>query len=53
MELVYVGAIDDNANDANEVEEYYLGDALEAMVAGDDITKASTKSLGCTFKRVS
>jgi len=52
-ELVYFGAIDDNANDANAVEEYYLRDAIEAMIAGREIPKAVTSPLGCTIKSVS
>lgn len=51
MELVYKGAIDDNANDASKVQEYFLKDAIEAMVAGTAVAKPSTKSLGCTIKR--
>ncbi|MEQ9279946.1 MAG: redoxin domain-containing protein [Balneola sp.] len=52
MKLVYVGAIDDNASDANAVESFYLKDAIEQMVAGEKITQSKTKSLGCTIKRV-
>lgn len=51
MKLVYRGAIDDNANDATKVKEYFLKDAIEAMVAGTAVVKPSTKSLGCTIKR--
>lgn len=51
--LVYVGAIDDNANDASAVKEYYLKDAIEQMLAGEQITTPTTRSLGCTIKRVS
>ncbi|XWN38669.1 MAG: redoxin family protein [Balneola sp.] len=53
MKLVYVGAIDDNARDANAVESFYIKDAIEQMIAGDKITQSKTKSLGCTIKRVS
>ena len=53
MKLVYVGAIDDNARDANAVESFYLKDAIEQMVAGENITQSQTRSLGCTIKRVS
>ncbi|RNC86142.1 MAG: thioredoxin family protein [Balneola sp.] len=53
MELVYVGAIDDNANDASAVKEYYIKDAIEQLVAGEELTRSNTKSLGCTIKRVS
>jgi hypothetical protein len=52
MKLVYVGAIDDNARDANAVESFFLKDAIEQMVAGEKITQSKTKSLGCTIKRV-
>jgi peroxiredoxin len=53
LELIYVGAIDDNANDADAVQEFYLKDAIEQMRAGEDLSKSKTKSLGCTIKRVS
>ena len=51
--LVYVGAIDDNANSAADVEEFYLEDAIEQLSAGQAITRSSTKSIGCTIKRLS
>ncbi len=50
--LVYVGAIDDNANSAEEVEDFYIKDAIEQLSAGQAITRASTKSIGCTIKRL-
>lgn len=51
MTLVYHGAIDDNANDANAVEQTYAEDAINEMVQGNDIAVKETKSLGCTIKR--
>ena len=51
--LVYVGAIDDNANSAADVEEFYLEDAIEQLSADQAITRSSTKSIGCTIKRLS
>jgi hypothetical protein len=51
--LVYVGAIDDNANSAEEVEDFYIKDAIEHLSADQAITQASTKSIGCTIKRLS
>jgi hypothetical protein len=50
--LVYVGAIEDNANSAADVEEFYIKDAIEQLSAGQPITTASTKSIGCTIKRL-
>jgi len=51
MTLVYMGAIDDNANSAENVEEPYLSNAIEALVNGQPISTSSTRSLGCTIKR--
>lgn len=51
MTLVYHGAIDDNANDANAVETAYATDAINELISGNDIAVQETKSLGCTIKR--
>ena len=48
--LVYRGAIDDNARRPKKVENPYLMDAINAMVAGKKINTASTKALGCGIK---
>jgi len=48
--LVYRGAIDDNARQPAQVENEYLSDALNAMLAGQTIAHNSTKALGCTIK---
>lgn len=50
MELVYRGAIDDNAKDAGSVEARYLSDAMHAMVNGEEIAPKTTRSIGCTIK---
>jgi peroxiredoxin len=50
MELVYKGAIDDNAKSAENVEEPYLKNAIKNLAAGKKIEPNSTKSLGCTIK---
>ncbi|MBO6536194.1 MAG: redoxin domain-containing protein [Balneolaceae bacterium] len=49
--LIYTGSIDDNANRAEAVTQYFLKDAIEQMVAGEQILKATTKTLGCSIKR--
>ncbi|MFV1884928.1 MAG: hypothetical protein ACMZ7B_10605 [Balneola sp.] len=51
MELVYVGSIDDNATSATSVKNYYLRDAIEQLVSGQELRHSHTKSLGCTIKR--
>ena len=50
--LVYKGAIDDNAREPKNVEETYLEDALNELGSGKAITNSSTKSLGCSIKRL-
>ncbi|MDZ7715416.1 MAG: hypothetical protein U5J95_04305 [Balneolaceae bacterium] len=50
MELVYRGAIDDNARSAEDVENHYLMDAIKALGAGEEIATKTSKSLGCTIK---
>ncbi|WP_290874147.1 redoxin family protein [Gracilimonas sp.] len=51
LTLVYHGAIDDNADNANAVEMNYAQDAINALLNGTDIVEEETKSLGCTIKR--
>ncbi|NJK89079.1 MAG: thioredoxin family protein [Myxococcales bacterium] len=50
MELVYTGAIDDNAQAPDAVEKQFLKDALDALVDGRPIPVAQTKALGCSIK---
>lgn len=50
MELVYRGAIDDNAKSAEDVENPYLKNAIKDLAAGHEINPKTTKSLGCTIK---
>lgn len=50
MELVYTGAIDDNAKSAEEVDQPYLKNAIQNLVAGKEINPKTTKALGCTIK---
>jgi len=48
--LVYHGTIDDSPRDASTVKEAYLRQAVDAVVAGQSVPVAETKSLGCTIK---
>ncbi|MDQ3046336.1 MAG: redoxin domain-containing protein [Bacteroidota bacterium] len=50
--LVYRGAIDDNIKDAADAKELYLREALFAVGTGKPVKTTSTKSVGCTIKRV-
>lgn len=48
--IKYIGAIDDNAEDASEVEEKYLENAIAALEKGNDPIPAITKAIGCSIK---
>ena len=50
MELVYRGAIDDNADSAAEVDQPYLKNAIKNLASGNKIDPQTTKSFGCTIK---
>ena len=50
MELVYRGAIDDNARSAEGVKQPFLKNAIKELSAGEEIGTKTTKSLGCTIK---
>ena len=49
-QLVYRGAIDDNANNQKKVKKPNVADAIDAMLTGNTIKYASTKALGCGIK---
>ena len=46
----YIGTIDDNYQDAAAVQEAYLTNAVDALIAGKDPNPSSTKAIGCTIK---
>lgn len=48
--VAYIGAIDDNYRDASQVEERYLANAIEALLAGERPDPTVTRAVGCTIK---
>lgn len=46
----YIGAIDNNYEDANDVSEYYVQDAVNALLKGEKVKKTKTVAVGCTIK---
>ena len=48
--LVYRGAIDNNAKNADNVDESYLANAVSAVAVGEEIKVKETKALGCSIK---
>ncbi|MFC2112688.1 thioredoxin family protein [Bacteroidota bacterium] len=50
MVVSYIGAIDDNYQDASDVKEPYLANALDALLADKDPDPDFTKAIGCSIK---
>jgi peroxiredoxin len=46
----YIGAIDDNVEDASQVKEKYLEKAIAALEKGEEPTPNTTKAIGCSIK---
>ncbi len=46
----YIGAIDDNYEDATDVDNAYLAQAIDALIAGESIAEPETKAIGCSIK---
>lgn len=46
----YIGAIDDNSDNAKEVKEKYVENAVDALLAGKPANPDFTKAIGCTIK---
>ena len=49
-QLVYHGRMDDNPKDPNHVTTSELGDAIDAMLAGQTPSIQHTESIGCSVK---
>ncbi len=49
-EVKYIGAIDDNYQDANAVNTKYVEDAVDALLASKEIKVTQTKAIGCSIK---
>jgi peroxiredoxin len=47
----YIGTIDDNYADASAVEDSYLADAIDALIAGNSPDPSTTKAIGCSIKK--
>ncbi|MFD2585452.1 thioredoxin family protein [Croceitalea marina] len=46
----YIGAIDDNYQDAAKVEEKYAENAVDALLAGEEVKVTKTRAIGCSIK---
>jgi peroxiredoxin len=48
--LRYRGAIDDNYQEADAVEQAYTAQAVEALLADESVETTSAKAIGCSIK---
>jgi|ERR1043165_1445084 peroxiredoxin len=46
----YIGAIDDNSDDAKAVKVKYVENAVDNLLAGKPVDPSFTKGIGCTVK---
>lgn len=49
-EVKYIGAIDDNYQDASAVKTKYVENAVDALLSGQPIKEAQTRAIGCSIK---
>ncbi|MFD2824476.1 thioredoxin family protein [Lacinutrix iliipiscaria] len=49
-EVMYIGAIDDNYQDASAVSKKYVENAVDALLSGKDIEEKQTRAIGCSIK---
>lgn len=50
LRVAYIGAIDDNYQDASQVQQTYVADAIDALKQGQEPDPEFTKAIGCTIK---
>ena len=46
----YIGAIDNNYDNPNDVSEYYAQDAVNALIKEEPVKMTKTVAIGCTIK---
>ena len=46
----YIGAIDNNYEDPTDVSEYYVRDAVDALLKDEAVKTTKTAAIGCTIK---
>lgn len=46
----FIGAIDDNPNNPDKVDQTYVADAIEALLSGKSPTVREKRAIGCTIK---
>lgn len=49
-QVKYIGAIDDNYQDAAAVKVKYVENAIDALLKGKEVPETKTRAIGCTIK---
>tara|TARA_R110002012_G_scaffold17930_5_gene66689 strand:- start:3241 stop:3852 length:612 start_codon:yes stop_codon:yes gene_type:complete len=49
-QVQYIGAIDDNYQDAKAVNQKYAEDAVDSLLSGKPIKETQTRAIGCSIK---
>lgn len=49
-QVKYIGAIDDNYQDAAAVKVKYVENAVDALLKGKEVPETKTRAIGCTIK---
>jgi hypothetical protein len=49
-QVKYIGAIDDNYKDAALVGTKYVESAVDALLAGKEVSETKTRAIGCSIK---
>ncbi len=47
----YIGAIDDNVRNVNDVKDRFLANAVYELIDGKEVTVKETKAIGCSVKQ--
>jgi peroxiredoxin len=50
LKVAYIGAIDDNARDAEAASKHYVEDAVNALLANTSVPVPKTKAIGCGIR---
>lgn len=50
LKIRYVGAIDNNADNAAKADKHYVQDAVNALLKGENVPVPGTKAVGCGIK---
>jgi peroxiredoxin len=50
LKVEYVGAIDNNADDASKADKHYVEDAVNSLLKREKVPVTGTKAIGCTIK---